>query len=60
MLLKLMLLTPLPFTTNVLMIGPDQIINVLVIAYQTFGRYYMVTHAYQMVYKYKVDQENGM
>ncbi|KAK7380455.1 hypothetical protein VNO78_32966 [Psophocarpus tetragonolobus] len=35
------------FTTNVLMIGPDQKINVLVTANQTPGRYYMASRAYQ-------------
>jgi len=36
-----------PFTTNVLMIGPGQTINVLVTADQTPGRYYMAARAYQ-------------
>jgi len=33
------------------MIGPGQIINILVISYQTSGIYYIIAGAYQMVYK---------
>ena len=36
----------MPFITNVLMIGPGQIINVLISVDQTSRRYYMVARAY--------------